>query len=219
MDLNEEDVLTLILAVLDREPDAHRILADLLEEAGQPGAAQHARAKKSKTQKRIDFALTAMPARLAIGIACEFLQSEWKLRYKRYRDVVKLLDELRAWTAGDPDVDFESARDRLSRLRTDGRNRFSFVEQSRLDRIMYDAGDYYSFSVPAFAQELKEAIAELLKREEKLGRQVWFADAAAVKARQIVGLCRLNRAPYDKPDEKLQRIRERIEERLAILSE
>ncbi len=219
MDLNESDVLTLILAVLDREPDAHRILADLLEEAGQPGAAQHARAKKSKTQKRIDFALTAMPARLAIGIACEFLQSEWRLRYKRYREAMKLLDELRTWAADDPDVDFERAYDRLSRLRSDERYRLQFVEQSRLDRIMYDAGDYYSLSVPAFGQELKEAIAELLKREEKLGRAVWFSDASAVKARRIVEASRLARGKLTQPDAKLERIRERIEERLALLEQ
>lgn len=217
MELNEADVLTLILAVLDRDGDAHRILADLLEEAGQPGAAQHARARKSKTQKRIDFALTVIPARMAIGIACEFLQSEWKIRYRKSEDAVSLLDDLRVWAADAPKGNIDATLNRLTRLRADERHRLEIVDQTRLNRTKVQVTADYFLREPVLAWELMLAVRELLKREQSLGRRVWFCDATAVNVRRIIELSRLSHRQLDPSQEKMALIRERLVECLANL--
>jgi hypothetical protein len=63
----------LALAVLEGEHGAHRILADLLEEQGDRGLAQWARAKKSRKIQRLSFVLALLPCREAIGIAAHLI--------------------------------------------------------------------------------------------------------------------------------------------------
>ena len=67
------DRLIFALSVLDGEEGAHRILGDMLEEEGDRGLAQWARARKGKRHKRIDFVLGLLPHQVSLGLACDFL--------------------------------------------------------------------------------------------------------------------------------------------------
>ena len=49
--------LMLIVDMLDGVPESHKILADLLEESGERGLAQWARARKGKLSQRLSFCL------------------------------------------------------------------------------------------------------------------------------------------------------------------
>ena len=65
--------LIFALSVLDGEEGAHRILADLLEEEGDRGLAEWARAKKGKRHRRIDFVLALLPHQISLRLASDFL--------------------------------------------------------------------------------------------------------------------------------------------------
>ncbi len=71
--LESPDRLLFAMGVLDGEPEMHKVLADLLEEEGDRGLAQWARAKKRNRHKRLDFVLAVLPYRTALQIGCEFL--------------------------------------------------------------------------------------------------------------------------------------------------
>jgi hypothetical protein len=63
----------LALGILDNEPDAHRILGDLLEEDGETGLAQWARSKKNGRRKRLDIVLAILHPQLSVRLATEFM--------------------------------------------------------------------------------------------------------------------------------------------------
>ena len=63
----------LIVDMLDGVPESHKILADLLEESGERGLAQWARARKGKLSQRLSFALAVLPYRRSLEIGCHFL--------------------------------------------------------------------------------------------------------------------------------------------------
>jgi hypothetical protein len=67
------DRCSLALAVLEGEKDANKILADLLEDSGQRGLAQWARARKGKLRKRLDFVLAILPYEAVVQLACDFV--------------------------------------------------------------------------------------------------------------------------------------------------
>ena len=69
----ERQLLPFGVAILDGEPDAHRILADFLEELGEPKQAEWARGKKSR-QKRLEFVVALLPASTAMAVGCDFLK-------------------------------------------------------------------------------------------------------------------------------------------------
>lgn len=100
MDIPESHILTLVLAVLNREPDAKQVLADLLEEAGHSGAAQWARARKSKIAQRVDFALGVLPARIAAVLTCRCVRRWLKSRFRESTSVTQLVDGVEFWAQG-----------------------------------------------------------------------------------------------------------------------
>ncbi len=68
-----QDKMIFALSLLDGDREAHRILADMLEEEGDPGLANWARSRKGKRHKRLDFVLALLPHRISLRIACDFL--------------------------------------------------------------------------------------------------------------------------------------------------
>jgi hypothetical protein len=105
------DRCSLALAVLEGEKDANKILADLLEDSGQRGLAQWARARKGKLRKRLDFVLAVLPYEVVVQLACDFvdhlgatrLTSMGKRLVKATRDLLdrkQPTDQWIAWTQG-----------------------------------------------------------------------------------------------------------------------
>jgi hypothetical protein len=105
------DRCSLALAVLEGEKDANKILADLLEDSGQRGLAQWARARKGKLRKRLDFVLAILPYEVVAQLACDFvdhlgatrLTSMGKRLVKATRDLLERkqpTDQWIAWTQG-----------------------------------------------------------------------------------------------------------------------
>lgn len=103
MTSTERDYLMFALAVLDGEPGAHKIVADLLEEEGRIGHAQWARSKKSKSRQRLEFAVSLLPADVALRLACDFVEhvleqcvaSEAVLQNRAVFQ--RAVDDIRAW--------------------------------------------------------------------------------------------------------------------------
>jgi len=217
LQLDERDILTLVLAVLDREPEAHRILADLLEETGQPGAAQFARAKKSKLQKRIDFTLTAIPARMAIGLGCQFLAKECRQIYRKYGEAVKLLDQIQNWTSDEQSGDINSLLEMLFRVRVTHRQRMEVLTSGQLERDAASAEGYYRWTRPESVWQLAAAIRELIQREEKLQKRMWFNDQTAMHIRRVAEMCFVR--DLSGRNWQLDLIRQRIEERLNSIGQ
>jgi hypothetical protein len=99
------DQYTLALSVLDGEPDAHRLLADLLDEHGERGLAQWARAGKAKRQRRLDFVIAVLPANLSVSLASEFLGYALAPLEEAQNLLHNALTPIRQWAAapaGDP---------------------------------------------------------------------------------------------------------------------
>jgi len=72
--LMPDDRLHFALDVLNGEPDAHRIVADLLEEQGEAGLADWARGRKNNGRKRLEFAISLLPADAAVRLGCDFVE-------------------------------------------------------------------------------------------------------------------------------------------------
>ena len=68
----EFDRCTFALSVLQGEADAHKILADILEEQGERGLAQWARKRSSGRGRKVDFVLAVIPYRTCLMLAAEF---------------------------------------------------------------------------------------------------------------------------------------------------
>lgn len=68
-DLNHYE---LAICVLRNEPDAHLILADLLDEAGDAANAVFARSPKKNLRKRFDLTVGLLPVPVVLWISCEF---------------------------------------------------------------------------------------------------------------------------------------------------
>ena len=83
------DRFTLALGVLDGEKDAHRILADMLEDQGDRGLAQWARARKGRRGKRLDFVLAVLPYKTSLRLGCDFLDHAIKTKKGRRKRAFK----------------------------------------------------------------------------------------------------------------------------------
>jgi hypothetical protein len=67
------DLYSLVSAVLNRDDETRKVLADLLEESGQRGLAKWARKGKGPKRKRLDFVLAIVPYTNAVLLACDFV--------------------------------------------------------------------------------------------------------------------------------------------------
>lgn len=72
--MHDDERFFLLLEMLDGDKHAHKVLADLLEERGERGLAQWARARKIRSTKRLQFALALIPSRLGVPLACDFVE-------------------------------------------------------------------------------------------------------------------------------------------------
>lgn len=80
--MDQSDRYILALGVLNREPDTHKILGDFLEESGERGLAQWARAKKSFGRKRLEFTMALLPWRVVLALGSDFVANEVSSRKK-----------------------------------------------------------------------------------------------------------------------------------------
>ena len=74
------DRYVLALGVLDGDKDTHKILGDMLEEQGDRGLAQWARARKGKRTKRVDFVLGMLPYKTSLQLGCVFFEHSLNVR-------------------------------------------------------------------------------------------------------------------------------------------
>jgi hypothetical protein len=72
--MDASDRYQLALCVLDNEPEAHLILADLLEEEGEPGSAAFARRAGDDLADRLAAALCVLPMHAMIRLGCNFVE-------------------------------------------------------------------------------------------------------------------------------------------------
>ncbi len=72
--VNTLDVYNLASAVLNGKENAHKVLADVLEESGERGLAQWARKGKGSGRKRLDFALAIVPYTTAVLLVCDYVE-------------------------------------------------------------------------------------------------------------------------------------------------
>ncbi len=98
MALATHDRYGFAIDVLDGAKNSNKILADLLEEAGERGAAQWARSRKGKRQKRLHFVLSILPVKTALALGCDF--ADHVARGDLTPDGQEAIDTIRAWANG-----------------------------------------------------------------------------------------------------------------------
>lgn len=98
----ECDRYILTIAMLDGEPDAQHILADLLEEQGDLGVAKWARARKRHVVPRLELAIGLLPHRAALSLACDFAEHVIRPVATRWwaPSISEGFDPLRQWLLG-----------------------------------------------------------------------------------------------------------------------
>jgi hypothetical protein len=72
-DRDNADLLTLVIAMLEGESHAHRILGDMLEETGDRAKASWARSKKGKRARKLECAMGVLPCLLTLELTCDFV--------------------------------------------------------------------------------------------------------------------------------------------------
>lgn len=97
--------------VLMGEKDAHRVLADLLEETGEPNLAKWARTNKVGVNRKLDFAIAMIPYRFALCLGCDFLAAA-TAQYTVANSVNPTLKRVREW-ALQTHFEFEDAPKRV----------------------------------------------------------------------------------------------------------
>jgi hypothetical protein len=97
---DEQARCALALSILSNEPDAHRILGDLLEEHGDTGLAQWARSKKSGPRKKLDIALAILQPQSSVPLAVDFLLHALNQLSPPYEleDVIPAVEALQQWS-------------------------------------------------------------------------------------------------------------------------
>jgi hypothetical protein len=118
------DHYTLALSVLDGEPDAHRLLADLLDEQGERGLAQWARKSKGAKLRRLEFVLILLPWRTSLSLGCDFVAHAFGSHNRLNQIISPTLTAVRAWAA-DADVEFDAATAKTE-IRAISANSFRF---------------------------------------------------------------------------------------------
>jgi hypothetical protein len=70
--MSSPDRYALVLAMLEGDREARRVLADLLEDQGERGLAQWAREGRNRAERRLDLAIMLLPCKQAILLGAEF---------------------------------------------------------------------------------------------------------------------------------------------------
>ena len=98
----ECDRYILTIAMLDGQPDAQHILADLLEEQGEIGLATWARARKRHVVPRLELAIGMLPYRAALSLACDFAEHVIQQQSTRWwaPNIRDGFEPLRQWLLG-----------------------------------------------------------------------------------------------------------------------
>jgi hypothetical protein len=91
-----DERLHFALDVLNGEPDAHRIVADLLEEQGEAGLADWARGRKNNGRKRLEFAISLLPVDAAVRLGCDFVEHALDRQRRSFRSVPQIIHAVAA---------------------------------------------------------------------------------------------------------------------------
>lgn len=192
--------LGLALAMLEGDKDAHKILGDLLEEAGERGLAQWARSpKKGKTSKRMDFVFAILPHELVAQLGCDFVDHLGAQRLgapgtrlvRLTREVVERKEatpEWLAWDASDVRVR-RSVRPCLDGLHKIGQNVLTVAwhEQCGEAGAAVNAAKSIQTETSQLARLVREA-AETPDRAGSLPDRHKHADELQWQAQQVRGL-------------------------------
>ena len=103
--VNDEERCFLALSILDGELEAHKILADLLEEEGDAGLANWARSRKGRNhRKRFEISIGVLPAKVNVALAAEFVLHVMQWLERPYPDLPAFAahaEVVRKWAQGD----------------------------------------------------------------------------------------------------------------------
>lgn len=214
--------LSLATGILDGEKDAHRILADMLDESGERGLADWCRAKKSGMRKRLEIVLGVVPHRIAVRLAAEFLRHAIRQTPEQFQRLglpIEALEFVCVWS-GAPE---SSTRDSVPNL-DEAVNILKYDDSNRT--FAEDYQFYVEFpGLTRAIREAKLALCEAVETSrkadspeaEETGKALHFAGEAATFARRVArissSLARQN--PVDGMRWQVIRTRDVIEETLA----
>lgn len=185
--------LTLATGILDGEKDAHRILADMLDESGERALAEWCRAKKSGMRKRLEIVIGVVPHRMAVRAAAEFLRHAIRQSPEQFQRLglpAEGLEFVCVWSgapASSTRVSIPNLDEALYILRYDGSNR-TFAE------------DYqFHYRFPAFVGAIRQATLSLYEAVQasrradspeaaEAGKTSHFASETATFARRVARL-------------------------------
>lgn len=216
MQPDEHDILTLVLGVLDREPDANRILGDLLEESGHIATAQWARAKKTKIRQRLDLALAVLPPGMSLGLVTDFVDAWTGQQLQHSSGVLDVLTRRPGRMTRRIRGLLESAREWLTSIRHDAESSgshelaeileqlelVSFDEEMRLTLRTPGSSSVITNINPAVSQhaeQLFSAYAAAVRKFDRLkqeGQQLWVNEELSGYMRRAAAL-----AVYRRPDD------------------
>jgi hypothetical protein len=107
------DQYTLALGLLDDEPDAHRILADLLDEQGERGLARWAR--RGRPQHRTEMLLYLLPYFAIVQIGCDAITTALE-KWGDPQRVGECIRAIRHRTQSNNNADLEASLHQLGAL-------------------------------------------------------------------------------------------------------
>lgn len=193
--VNDEERCFLALSILDGELEAHRILADLLEEEGDAGLANWARSRKGRNhRKRFEISIGVLPAKVNVALAAEFVLHviQWLERpYPELRSIVANVEVVLKWARGEMrDAFLVAACQELSSA--------SFVQVSG-DRMFGEENIFYGelpgetdwqlgLALSSLAQAAQTALDNAESREPRMIRH--FRNETAHLTRATAKACR-----------------------------
>ena len=180
MNADDRQRLQFALEILDRERDAHKILADFLEELGDVGHAQWARSRKNSSRKRLEFAISLLPASAAVQLGCDFIERFVERQRGELHDtgrVLRTLANVRSYQ-----VDETHARSEIE----------TQAEIIRNDRFLWFRSLDPNSTAREVAESANSACSGLANALFAIGAKAEFRDAGdSRKARHAGQQCRL----------------------------
>jgi hypothetical protein len=213
--------LTLATDILEGEKDAHRILADMLDESGERALAEWCRAKKSGMRKRLEIVIGVMPHRMAVRLAAEFLRHAIRQTPEQFQRLglpVEALEFVCVWSgapASSIGLSISNLDEALNILGHDDSNR-TFAENYRF----YVEFPHFTGAIRVATLALYEAVQSSQRADSpeaaEIGKTSHFASETATFARRVARLS-TTLARQDSVDEmrwQVTRTRRVIEETL-----
>lgn len=187
--VNDEERCFLALSILEGEREAHRILADLLEEEGDAGLASWARSRKGTNfRKRFEISLGVLPARLNVSLAADFVSHTLAWLARMYPDQDTWSGDVQmiaSWARGEASVDsLKPACSRLPEILFG-----EIIERGLIDGVWPTSQQWHlGQAMTALAQAAHSALQNQESREPRLIRH--FRNETGHLTRNTAKACR-----------------------------